>query len=409
MIAKKLQTVICTLLTVALIVTITSGCAKKEENGTPTSSETPTVQAMLTPWEWAQNVTAARLGFPTDDSQRKALAKILNTLVEADFTQIDTWPTYLGHLYIGSLRHPYTLTYSEHSESVTLKFGDTIWQVHNSDLTSFLVQTLDQEYSVNLEALSWENTKDTVTGEKWGIYHAGAPELTLYLSDGTACNTYTCNDANAYYEIAMSLEGYLWTQLDEKPEALGDYWITAVYNDGEKALTFRQDDDFGTVEYSYGYGAYTTYWRAKAVYSGSRPIAERIRERYYDELDFDYKNIPFDFSGSVEEAAEVFATETYVDHMNSLAPGSIYTMKEFNLLEWGVTEVREDGNAVVGYAKYVFDPVNVEAPSIWNSNIGKGAGEYEGKYIAYRAFSLLRQKDGSWSCHEVGNGNIVLP
>lgn len=405
MIAKKLQTVIAAPLTVIVIVTLTSGCTKKNANDTPPS----TVKNTLTPWEWAQNVTTAKLEFPTDDSQRKELSQILNTLTESDFTEIDTWPTYLGYIYIGSLRHPYTLTYSEKFGSVTLKFGDTIWQVHNSDLTTFLGKTLNTEYVVDPETLSWGNTKDTVAGAKWGIYHAGPPELTLYLNDGTVCNTYTCNDANAYYEIAMSLENYLWTQLDEEPEALGDYWLTAVYNDGDKALTFRQDDGFGTVEYSYGHGEYTTYWRAKAVYPDSRPIAVRIREGYYDELDLDYRNIPFDFFGSAEEAAEKFATETYVDHMTSLAPGSIYTMKEFKLLDWGVTEVREDGNAVLGYAKYVFDPENVEAPSIWYSNIGKGTGEYEGEYIAYRAFSLLRQKDGSWSCYEMGSGNIVLP
>lgn len=160
------------------------------------------------------------------------------------------------------------------------------------------------------------------------------------------------------------------------------------------------------VQYSDGDAA--SFWRASPKYDHSGSIAEDIR-REYDNLDVDASRISFCVEGGAQEAAEYFVRSAYGDHMTSLAPGSIYGMSDYQVVQWEVREISEAGDAVVGSFQYAFSPWNLNSPGIWAGNTAEGSGDYEGKLTCYREFVLQRQEDGSWHCIGLGTGGYSLP
>ncbi len=129
----------------------------------------------------------------------------------------------------------------------------------------------------------------------------------------------------------------------------------------------------------------------------------------YDNLDVDVSRISFNVEGGAQEAAEYFVYSAYSDHMTSLAPGSIYGMSDYAVVQWQVREISETGDAVVGSFEYAFTPWDLNSPGIWAGNTAEGTGEFEGKLTCYREFVLQQQENGSWHCIGLGTGGYKLP
>lgn len=234
----------------------------------------------------------------------------------------------------------------------------------------------------------------------------GSVELTLHLANDGAYNTYSASDWYAG-RFEVLLNGYEWTELEMPSTEPSDFWLTAISLDGEQNMTFWSDGDAGTVQYSDGSGA-IYYWSASPLDDFSVSIAEDIRAEY-DNLDVDYSRISFSLSGSAEDAADYFVHSAYGSHMTNLAPGNMYGVSDYEVVNWEVREVSGDGDAVVGWFECAVIPWDMDSPGIWAGNTGEGTGEYEGWLTYYREFVLQKQEDGYWHCIGLGTGGYTLP
>ena|GEM_PF-5401965 len=82
-------------------------------------------------------------------------------------------------------------------------------------------------------------------------------------------------------------------------------------------------------------------------------LMEIIRRNVYDNLDIDVSRIVFGGSTTPSDAAQHFAETAYGTHLVDLAPGGIYSVRDYALMDWSVKEISEDKTAVVGECTYV--------------------------------------------------------
>lgn len=237
------------------------------------------------------------------------------------------------------------------------------------------------------------------------LFASGNVKLTLHLANDGAYNTYL---ASEWYvgRFEVLLRGYKWTEMEMPTTEPSDFWITSVSADGSKTMRFWSDSNAGTVQYSDG--DTTVYWSASPNNDDSVSIAEDIRDEY-DNLDVDYSRISFYLDGSAEDAADAFVHSAYGSHMMNLAPGNMYGMSDYDVVNWGVREVSEDDEAVVGWFECAFTPWDFDSPGIWAGNTGEATGQYEGKLTFSREFVLQRQDDSYWHCTDLGTGGASLP
>ncbi|NLT15899.1 MAG: hypothetical protein GXY05_16360, partial [Clostridiales bacterium] len=311
----------------------------------------------------------------------------------------------------GSTGQPHLLLHWENS-------GDeTVWE--RVCVTTTL--TMQEEYSTPEMLEQYGDMYTAATMELYGKYESGGTlsppaatdslfasgdiELTLNLTNDGAYNTYL---ANEWYSgrFKVLLGGYEWTELEMPSTEPSDFWLAAVSADGSKSMTFWANSGAGMVQYSDG--NITTFWNALPANDYTESIAEDIRAEY-DNLDVDYSRISFYLDGSAEDAADTFVHSAYGSHMMSLAPGNMYGMSDYDVVQWEVREVSADGDAVVGSFQCAFTPWDFNSSGIWAGNTAEGTGEYKGKLTFYREFVLQRQEDGYWHCIGLGTGGYTLP
>ncbi len=93
----------------------------------------------------------------------------------------------------------------------------------------------------------------------------------------------------------------------------------------------------------------------------------------------------------------------------SLSPGNESGISRYEVINWDIMEVADDGKAVVAGFVYAFDPWYWDSGSIWAGNTMEGTGEYEGMLTAGRQVVLEKQDDGYWHCIDMGTGGYRLP
>ena len=237
------------------------------------------------------------------------------------------------------------------------------------------------------------------------LFASGDITLTLHLASGGAYPSYP---ADAWYSdrFRVLLDGYDWTRLEMPSTEPSEFWLTAASADGTADMKFWSDRGAGTVQFSDG--STSSFWKASPKSGGSESIARDIRMEY-DNLDVDCTRISFPADGGAEEAADTFVHSAFGGHMAGLAPGSIYGISDYEVVDWTVREVSEKGDAVVGSFEYAFVPWDFNSPGVWAGNTAEGAGDYEGKLTCYREFVLQRQEDGLWHCTGLGTGGYTLP
>ena len=251
----------------------------------------------------------------------------------------------------------------------------------------------------------FEPLTDNVTALCNDLFASGDVALTLHLANDGTYNTYSASEwYSGRFEVL--LRGYKWTEMEMPITEPSDFWITSVSADGSKTMRFWSDSNAGTVQYSDG--DTTVYWSASPNNDDSVSIAEDIRDEY-DNLDVDCSRISFYLDGSAEDAADAFVHSAYGSHMMNLAPGNMYGMSDYDVVNWGVREVSEDDEAVVGWFECAFTPWDFDSPGIWAGNTGEATGQYEGKLTFSREFVLQRQDDSYWHCTDLGTGGASLP
>ena len=307
----------------------------------------------------------------------------------------------------GSTGQPYLLLLAE----------DDNWTricVTNTDSIDFDYGTPEmlEQYGDKYTAAAMELYKETENGGTFSpvdsidsLFASGDVALTLNLANDGAYNTYP---ANEWYSgrFKVLLSGYIWTELEMPLTEPSDFWLTAASADGAKSMTFWANSGAGMVQYNDG--NITTYWSASPANEYSKSIAEDVRHEY-DNLDVDYSRIVFYFDGSAEAAADSFVHSAYGSHMMSLAPENMYGMSEYDVVQWEVREISENGDAVVGWFECAFTPWDFYSIGIWAGNTTEGTGAYEGKLTFYREFVLQRQENGYWHCIGLGTGGYSLP
>jgi len=291
-----------------------------------------------------------------------------------------------------------------------------IW--YNESITDYPYITMEP-YVMRLIAESFtvlDRTEDTTQVQTQAsftpataIYElfdaAGDMTVTLHLANEGACNAYTVTDRWYAERFEVLMMSYEWTEIEMPGTVPSEYWLTAESSNGLNKMTFWSGDA-GMIQYDNG--STTTYWLATPLYESSDSIAYSIR-RDYDNLDVDHSRIKFYLSGNAEKAASSFVHTAFGSHLLSLMPGNWYSITEYEVVDWDVREISEDGTAVVGWFEYAFIPEDMQSPGIWAGNTDNGTGEYEGMLTAYREFVLQKQDDGYWHCIGLGTGGYTLP
>ena len=279
------------------------------------------------------------------------------------------------------------------------------WDVLNSALVSEVMTDFierNQLEPVNGEA----NASMEPAAAIYTLFDAaGDMTVTLHLANEGACSAYTVTDRWYAERFAVLTKDYTWTRIEMPQTAPSEYWITAESSDGIHKMTFWSGDA-GMIQYDNG--STGTYWLATPLHEGLGSIAYGIR-REYDNLDADHSRIRFYLSGSAEEAASAFVHTAFGSHLMSLMPGNMYSITDYEVVDWEIRDIRADDTAVVGWFQYAFIPEDPQSSGIWAGNTTHGTGEYAGMLTAYREFVLQKQDDGYWHCTGLGTGGYTLP
>ncbi len=218
---------------------------------------------------------------------------------------------------------------------------------------------------------------------------------------GKTYNTYT-TDSRWYAERFVSLmSNFSWDETEKPSTDSSGYRLTVSSANSSSYYTFWPGGDADTVQYTSD--NMTTYWLVTP--SG---LAKAMRAEY-DNLDVDCARIFFDETGETEKVAETFVGVLYADHLLSLAPGGIYSITDYDVLDWGVSEVSENKAAIVGWVKFAVVPEDYNSNGMWAGNTVEGTGKYEGWLVMSREFVLQKQADGYWHCIGLGTGGASLP
>jgi len=257
------------------------------------------------------------------------------------------------------------------------------------------------------------NSPDNIYNQAW-IYDlfdvGGSMDIGLVIEGDMMYNTYTV-DSRWYaerYDVLMS--SYIWTLLENDSADPADLWATAPYYitvvsaESNVGFTFFGDNNIAC----YRSGDAVAWYNLTYKYDGGGFLAAEMRAEY-DSQDVNFKRINFYYDGTPELAAELLVQEIFGKHMLGLAPGGIYSITDYQVVEWGVMEVSEDEAAIVGWFEYAVIPENFNSPGLWAGNTTEGTGEQEGWLVMYRQFVLQRQEDGYWHCIDFGTGGASLP
>ncbi|MDL2273753.1 M56 family metallopeptidase [Oscillospiraceae bacterium OttesenSCG-928-G22] len=260
------------------------------------------------------------------------------------------------------------------------------------------------------------SSADATYSSDWiyGMFDLGGG-IDIGLTIGTdAFNTYTVTDRYYADRLNVLMSSYDWSLLDRlHPVKMSDdYWAEAPYyitlesvdTNAQQSLVFFADSNLVL----FRRGDVDGWYELAYKHDGDSSIAADIRGEY-DNQDVSYRRIMFYTNSAPETAASLFINEIYGKHLLGLAPGGLYSITDYELVDWELREVSEDETALVGWFEYAVIPENIDSPGLWAGNTGMGEGEYEGWLTMYREFVLQKQDDGYWHCIDFGTGGASLP
>lgn len=396
LLVKRPKTTVAALLVVVLLTAAAAGCAFT--GAEPSAQEAP--------WIWTQSVEAAQLTADLAEGDAERLAELLQSLQETDFSPNTVFPVEGQRLTIRCDGAQYTFTWDDTPDVVTLSLDGADWDITAPALYDFFagLTTAQPEAQPEVQPDSTAaSAPDSTPGAYVDrLFSSGGTTITLDTSDG-AGRSYPF-DALAG-RLAVLLDSYSWTALDQTAPASGDFRLTIRAGDGTAEMTFFPDQGAGSVSYTDGDTACS--WSAASPDGADRSITADVRLEY-DSLEVDVTQLSFPLDGTAEEAAEYFVSTVFGSHLTALTPGNSYGVDDYEVVKWEVLEVSADGNGVRGSFVCAFTPWDADSSGLWAGNTQAGTGAYEGKLTFYREFVLQRQEDGSWRCSVFGTGTSPL-
>lgn len=221
---------------------------------------------------------------------------------------------------------------------------------------------------------------------------------------------YSSTDFNFYGFLVSCCE---WTPV-EPDEAMKTLWQTAPYcvslaaSDGSIRFTFFGGGDTAV----YQANGEETWYTLKYVADNAllRPLAADLRYEY-DCLSVTAESSDFAFDGGAEAAAEHFVREAYAERLLARAPGGLFSVKNYQVIEWAVDQVSEDGTAVTGSFRCALEPEFYDSFVFRAGSVNAmdGTDEYEGWLLMTYTFVLQEQGGGLWRCLDIGTERMSLP
>ena len=147
------------------------------------------------------------------------------------------------------------------------------------------------------------------------------------------------------------------------------------------------------------------YSRQTGTFTLTGPARLVVSQAALDDL----SHITFSPGLDAQGAAEEFVREGYPNLFLSLPTTHPRAILRYELMDWSIREVSEDGNAVVGTFHYAFEPADWNSPEIWAGSTHMGSGEYAELAANKFDFLLCRGEDGVWTCVSVATGGVQLP
>lgn len=237
----------------------------------------------------------------------------------------------------------------------------------------------------------------------------GSMELGLVMNGDEEYDTYTISYRQYAEHSQILMSDYVWTPAEppaESPRQSAPYYITVRSADGGREFAFFDGSDLVCYSTDGVEAWYTLQTKRETGYS----LSESMRWEYDGEA-VSYARIAFRDDGTPEQTAERFVKEIYAEQRLRLPPGGAYSILDYRVVDWDVTEVSKDKVAILGSFQFAVVPPDFpgESSALWAGNTGLGEGEWEGWLVMGREFVLQKQKDGLWHCIGFGTGGYRLP
>lgn len=200
-----------------------------------------------------------------------------------------------------------------------------------------------------------------------------------------------CNDLSQYTWVAGSVDD---TDCSSIEFTIPNSWENITFYDlGNGVLSINGVGESGVFV---------------AETDGAGPSLFQILRGCYDNAEVGQLNTVTFSAENAQAAAERFAEEIYKEHLLGLTHGSLYAITDYDVVQWGTLQERDDGNAIVISLEYAIIPEDWNSSGIWAGNTRAGADEWEGWALVGREIGL--EKSGSmWHCYSIGTGGVQLP
>ena len=306
----------------------------------------------------------------------------------------------------GSTGQPYLVLVRHTADESWVRVGVTNTLTVTEDYGGNYSQAAVDMYNKYLSDEKQSSAADISGNAMYMLFDSGKSLAVGLNIAGKAYNTYTTDNRWYAERFVVLMNIYNWTKTDMPGTAPSNFQLTVSSADGSACFTYWQGGDAETVQYVDG--GETTYWLVTSKYGNTIGIAEAMRAEY-DNMDVDCVRISFDEKGTAEKVTETFVKDVYADHLLDLEPSGIYSISDYEVVDWGVNKVSDNKAAILGWVKFAVIPQDYNSAGLWAGNTVKGTGKYEGWLVMSREFVLQKQADGYWHCIDLGTGGASLP
>ena len=379
----------------------TAAAPEQEGSGSAPRAETP---AFL-PWEWAQSVQPEDIdteiaGRAVTPEQSAPLFAALNRLSKADFAEINLQTPRLDNprgCIVQMIRwrdgsgEIFLFRADDEAKQLLLTHGDRSWRIGETALYEAC-----RPFGLYI--------RDAVCD----LYDVGCRiDIRLSIRGKGEYEAMTFDEEHYRDAYITWMGGYIWqpTTADAALYETAGYHITIAAVNGSIRFVFFEGTD--TVLHCTPEG---DTWYALTRNDGQEPtpdLAGALTEfmRFeYDGAKISATRAFFACDGSAEQVAERFVSEVYGELLLNGTPGGTYTATDYEVIDWKVSSVSEDGRLISGWYEFAVRPEDYEHTSLWAGNSVPGTGKYEGWLCAFRYFDLEKLGDGVWHCTGIGTG-----
>lgn len=224
----------------------------------------------------------------------------------------------------------------------------------------------------------------------------------LELADGGCTRAFCLNESWYIDRFTEYMQHYDWTEPEQTEDIPQDRYVMLQSPNQSHKLKIYSDRIF------YENGEESFIWIARPKEGTSLSLVEFMRPEY-DRLEESYtapNSWSYAMEGNAEEAVQIYAEQYHRQTvMKPLTPGNLYAVIDYQLIDYRILSVREDGNFVEFEIYYAFMPANTDP----NNNPLAAGGvevdreEYGGMWTTSSVHHLERAMDGLWHFGMISN------